>query len=274
MIYGKQDILAYFRKQSKKYFAIYKRKEESAGSPMFTNSKSDDEQGVDAESALRDFEEVLSWLQSGDYLLMLNDRPKVSERGGNRIEFRVTLEESLGNKIRDIQTAPVAGIGGTYSMEDVMSKAKIMALEEFEKLQVKKEAEDLKKKVDDLEKDLKEARQAVDDPINRFIGALSPHAPALVAGIMGTPTIPIKAAAAPFVGNAISGTRPSTATPDLVVEDNSTEDQLAEHAQQVFENFAEALEAARPSDWLVIMQKLTNVIKNNPQKFEMALNFL
>ncbi len=261
MIIGKQDIKEYFRKQGKKFFAIYRKGTVETGNPI---CKNEDKEETDPETALRDFEDWLTLLKTGDYTLIVNNVAKVSERGGNRIDFRITLDESMNNGARDI-VQPIAAISGpSYSVEEMLTKAKAMAADEFERLMAKKDAEDMKAKNIELEKELKEVRGKIDDPINKFIGALAPHAEPIIAGILGT--------SAPIRPLAVAGI--SNAKPDMHLVENSTDEEVDQHAQKVFEDYALALQTARPNDWLEILVKLTTIVKENPKKFEMALTFL
>ncbi len=201
----------------------------------------EDTANMDVNRAYESFEQDINLINNGDFELVINDIPKVSSRGGMRIDFRITLEEALSNGVRDIAVSGINGPG--FSFDEMLKKATEMAEQKFEQLQAKKEADDMRKLVTDLQTELKEAKGKVDDPINKFIGALAPHAEPIIAGLMGSPT-------KPFVGTAIGNATPSR------------------------QNYVTALQANRPNDWLEILGKLTNVINENPDKFEMALKFL
>ncbi len=259
MLYGKKDTLDYFRKIDKKYFALFKKGTIGEGNPIF---RTEEEKESTSDDALRNFEEVLNWLKSGDYSVVCNNDPKVSNRGGFREDFRITMDDSIGSQARDA----VSGIGSVSApavdVDALMAKAKQWGTEEFEKQMAKRDLEDLKKNHEQLQKDLKDATSKLDDPINKFIGALAPHADGLIGAIMGK-------TASPLLTNAVSGVRP-----DLHLDENATTEEFKDHAQTVFEDFATTLQTIKPTEWLEILVKLTTLMKNNPQKFETALNFL
>lgn len=264
MIIGKNDIKEYFKKINKKYFAIYYRGKIETGSPII---KTENEE-TDVEKTYNDFEDALSLLRAGEYSLVSNNTFKVSERGGNRIDFRITLEESMGSGIKET-TVPTAvnGIGGSYSMDDVINKAKVLAGEEFEKLMAKHDVERLKTEHAAMLKRAEEAEKKLEDPINRFIGALAPHSDKFVAGIFGTNSLP--AAIVPMT--ILPNQKISGVEHDERVVDN---DEATEQTQQIFESFVAALQVARPQDWLAILVKLTTVIQTDPDKFNTALKFI
>lgn len=254
MIAGKANITEYFRSLQKKHFALYKRGTVESGNVIY---KSNEDEGVDPQRAFEEFERILSMLSSGEYTLICNNDPKVTARGSNRVDFRITLDDSLSNKASDA-VGGVAGIGNTFTYEDVVTKAKTIAKDEFQALMDKKELEDSRAKTKELEARVAEAEKKVDDPFNKFISAVAPHAESIIGSLMGTK------GTAPLLTPAVSGVRP-----DVQLDDN-----VDQHAQQVFENFAMALQTAKPNEWLEILVKLTTLIKENPSKFETALNFL
>lgn len=260
MIYGKSDIKEYFRKIGKKYFALYKKSSVESGNAIF---KTDEDADSNTDDAFRSFEEVLNMLRTGEYTLICNNDPKVSNRGSNRVDFRISMEDSLAAGSKEAVTG-IGSVSGPVDYETMLSKAKLMASEEFEKLMAKKDLEETRKINDDLKKELKEATSRVEDPWNKFIGALAPHAEGIVGGLMGKPAV-----AAPQLAHAVSGI-----TPDLHLDENATEAEVNAHAQKVFEDFASALQTAKPNEWLQILVQLTNLIKNNPRKFDTALTFL
>ncbi len=258
MIYGKTDIKEYFKKLGKKYFAVYKKGAVDTGNAIF---KTEEDADSNADDAFRNFEEVLSMLRTGEYTLICNNDPKISTRGGNREDFRISMDDSDTEKTKDAVTG-IGGIGSTIDYDVLAVKANAIADERFEKLMAKRDLEDLKKNHEQTLKDLKDAEARVNDPWNKFIGALAPHADGIVSGLIGKP-------AAPQLSAAVSGVRP-----DLHLDENATTAEYKDHAQVVFEEFANELQTAKPNEWLEILVKLTTLIKNNPEKFATALNFL
>jgi hypothetical protein len=267
MIIGKNDIREYFKKINKKYFAIYYKGGESTGSPII---KSENEE-TDVEKTYGEFEDALSLLRAGEYTLVSNNTSKVAERGGNRINFRITLEESMSAAVKETTTpAAVGALGNTYSVEDMLAKAKIMGSEEFERLMAKHKAEQLQVAHDEFKKRAEDAEKKLEDPFNRFIGALAPHADKFVAGFIGTKPAP--AAIVPMGAGMMFPAKVSGVEHDEQLHDN--EDTSTALIQQAFEDFTTALQNARPDDWLNILAKLTKVIKEDPEKFNTALKFI
>lgn len=249
MLIGKKDTLDYFKKLDKKYFALYKKGTVDTGNAIF---RTEEDKESTPEDAYRSFEEIMQMLRTGEYTLIINNDPKVANRGGNRVDFRITMEDSLNSQSKEA----IGGVGGVYDTDTMLARAKTMATEEFERLTQKKELDDLKKNHEQLQKDLKEAQNAVQDPWNKLVGAIAPHADSLIGSLIGKPTL------TPMIKPAIGSVSP-------VVTEVTTQ-----HAQEVFEDFVTALQTAKPTEAMEILVKLTTLIKNNPEKFETALNFL
>ncbi len=107
----------------------------------------------------------------------------------------------------------------------------------------------------EVEKELKESDRRTSEPFNKFLAAAAPYSEHIVAGIMGKAPQTL----APVV---LSG------VPADAVHESDAE------AQEIFENFVQALAEAKPHTWKIILQQLTTLIKSNPTKFETALTFL
>lgn len=246
MIKGKANITTYFEQQHKPYFALfYKGKVESGHSHIVRNDK--DDADSDYDSAKRLFDEYLNLLSHGDYTLVVDDKKNVTTRGAARIDFNIPMNEATA-------TPAVSG-APALSMADVEARASQIAEQKFEQLMLKKENADLKEKNKELEKGLKEAEKSVNEPLNKFIGALAPHSETIVAGIFGKQSAPAGELAI------------SNVTPDHVAEADP-------EAQAICEEFIKTLAAAKPNEWKDILKKLTGLIKDNPGKFNMALNLL
>lgn len=252
MIKGKEPIKAYFETQGKPYFAIYYKGKVESGNSIYTNDSKgkENEIQIDFEIALRKFDELLGWLSAGDYTLIVNDKPGVTQRGCNKVDFNISVSESMPGHPGSVSPGVPAITG--VSLQEVEQKATQIAESKFRQMMQEKELQDLKERNKELEKENKELEKAKSEPINKFLGAISPHAPDIISGLMGRPM-----ASAP-----ISGIKPDeTGNTDL-------------EGQKLFEDFAESLVNARPNDWKVIIQKLTSLINNDPAKFQTALNFL
>lgn len=247
MTVGKANIQDYFDLQQQPYFAIFYKGQVEKGNPIHRNDK--DEKDYAYSDGRSEFERALNLLKQGEYTLVISDKKNVTNRGNSRMDFRVPIEESSPVT----NTPSVSGTGG-LSHADVEKMATEIAEKKFQQLMDKKDLADAKTKIAELEKENKELVKSTQEPLNKLIGALAPHSDKVVSGIFG---VPQKTAHVP-----LSGVEPDSIDgPDV-------------NAQQVCEDFVQALAEAKPSEWQSILQKLTALIKDNPQKFETALNFL
>ena len=252
MIIGKQAILEFFDMQAKPYFAVFKRGNIKAGNALDRNDK--DEQTEDEKGTTLDFtvgrerfERVLNLVSYGEYSLVLNSNANLAARGRIETDFKILITEAA-------QAAqPVAGIG-SVSTGLTKEDAEKIADERFEKQMLKRDLEDVKAKLTTAEKDLKEAERKVNDPINTLIGKVAPYSDKIIAGFFPQ-------AAAPVAQLRVSG-----------VEPHSTGDGDVD-AQVAMENFAIALQAARPNTWIEIIVKLTALAKDE-SKLAMAEKFM
>jgi hypothetical protein len=248
MIQGKTAILAYFDSIKQPYYAIFYKGQVDKGNSIFRNDK-DTERTIDYTDARMNFENNLGLLQYGDYTIVISDKHNVTTRGGNRVDFKIGLQEAAPATA----TPVVAGIGA-ISMEDVERKANEIADKRFKELMDKKDLQDTKAKLVEAEKEIKELEKKTNDPLNRLLEAAAPHSDAIISGLFGT-----KKTQAQVV---LSGTEA-----DAVGEAD-------EQSQATIENFIGALAEAKPNEWQSILVKLTSLIKNDPSKFEMALKFI
>ena len=136
MIIGKRDIQQYFDKCSKNLFKIYKAGTTNSGNPVYGNNSGDEATEVDFESAKADFMDILELLKHGDYTLILDNYKKdgiKNGKGQSRIDFRIPVSETLEAGAKNV----IAQIGnsGSFDYETMLTKAKEMAKDEFEKLE-------------------------------------------------------------------------------------------------------------------------------------------
>lgn len=255
MITGKNAILIYFESIHQPYFAIFYKGQVEKGNAIFRNDKTSekDPPAIEYGEGKQSFERTLDLLGYGDYTMVISDGRNVTTRGGSRVDFKIGLSENLAQP----QQASVNGFGiGSLTMEDVEKKANEIAEKRFEQLMDKKELRDTKARMADMEKELKEAQKSISDPINKFIGALAPHSEHIVSGLFG----PNKAATiAPVVLSGIEPHETGEGNPE---------------AQEAAEQFIGALAAAKPTEWISILHRLTYLIKTDQVKFEMALKFM
>ena len=284
MIIGKRDIQQYFDKCSKNLFKIYKAGTTNSGNPVYSNSGFDETTtDVDFESAKADFMDILELLKHGDYTLILDNYKKDGVKNGkgqSRIDFRIPVNEALEIGAKNVMEH--IGSTGVFDYETMLTKAKEMAKDEFEKLETRRLLACAEKDRDEAKKEARDYEKKLQDPFNKFIGAISPHITSIVAGITGKPgaLVPLR----------VSGVQPdqtledngyqahqesSEDHTDIIPQDmNELSDAEIQHRTEVIENFVMAISAKRPNDWLKIVEDLTRIIRDKPEKFAMALNFL
>ena len=252
MITGKIPITDYFNQVQKPYFAIFYKGQVEKGNAIFRNDKEGSEQ--DFESGRADFDRTLAFLSHGDYTVVISEKQNVTTRGANRVDFRIPVSEA----------APAAGaagiqgtgaVAGTVTLEEVERKANEIADKRFKALMAEKELTDTKAELAETKKELKEAEKKATEPWTKLVTALSPHTKNIIAGLF------------PNSGAAVANLQLSGLKPDATGEGDPD-------AQKTFEDFLEALSSACPDDWKKILVKLTNLIKESPDKFETAINFL
>jgi hypothetical protein len=248
MITGKGNIIAYFEQTAKPYFALFYKGLVEKGNTIRRNDK-DGEKDQDLAQGKECFERTLELLSYGEYTVIIGSEKDVTKRGGTRVDFKIPVSEAGATS-----AAPVAGIG-YVSADEVDTRAKSIATTMFEQLMDKRELADTKTKLAQVEKDLKEAEKKAVDPWNKFMTAVAPHSDKIIQGFFPNSTAPIAAlrvsgAEADFVGEA-----------DL-------------DGQKIVEDFTQAIAAAKPNEWKSILTKVTDLIKADPEKFEMVLKFL
>lgn len=244
MIIGKKNITDYFDQIRYPYYAIFQRGKVESGNSIFRNDKGEKEH--DVSSGREHFERSLSVLDAGEYTIIISEKPNVTTRGSNRVDFRISVNEAVPVSAN----VPVASIG-SVSIEDVDRRATEIAEKKFAELMLKKKADDLETELAETKKELREAEKRVTDPWNKFIGALAPHSEHIISGLFPAVRQPLP----------VSGIRPDETGTD-------------QDSQTVIENFITALSEAKPDDWKQILNKLTDLIQNNPSKLDLALNLL
>lgn len=248
MTQGKAQILAMYEEIKQPYFALFYKGQVEKGNAIRRNDK--EEKDYDYQEGKQAFERVLELITHGDYTIVLGDSKDVTRRGGNRFDFKIPVGEGAATAVQHI-----AAVGG-LTMEEVETRASQIAETKFNSLMDKRELADTKEKLALAEKELRETEKRIHDPFNKLVGALAPHSENIIAGIMGRKPV-------------IASTIVSGAVPDAVGEGVSDE-----AAQKSLERFVEVLSAAKPSEWVNIIDSLTNLIENQPEKFDMALTFL
>lgn len=264
MIRGKQNIKEWFVMQGRPYFKIYRGATDKInGNPVFSNH---DREGEDMESAKSYFEKCLSLISDGEFFMYSSDEEKKgSSRGRSETRFAISMNEVPSNLQQNVQQS-INGIGGQYDYETMMQKASEMAEKKFEELQTKAKLKEVQEQLAVLAKENKELTNRINQPWNKVVETITPH----IGSIMQSMGI-VKPAAMPISGiphdNHVDEHTEAVATPEM-----SQDEQQRMNA--IVHSFCEALHAQYPDTWLTIIEKLTNTIKTQPSKIDMALTFL
>jgi hypothetical protein len=257
MIQGRDNLIEWFKMQCKPYFAILRKGKEESGNVFATNKA---REGENMETASHYLQQCLNIIQSGDFLIYCAEAPdKTSSKGRSETFFSINLNDTQR------QSAPaVSGIGGpAFDYETMMQKAGEMAEKRFEELQTKAKLKEVQDKCTELAKENKDLQQKISDPWNKVINTVAPHIGAI---LQSTGVIP----ATPAVQGVVSGVDDHE---DITDNSTMTTEQL-ERMNAVVNEFCSAISHQYPANWLDIVEKLTNAIKNEPAKIDMALKFL
>jgi hypothetical protein len=259
MIIGKQNLLEWFRIQNKPNFSIFRKNKEESGNVLYTNKNRESET---METALAFLDKCLGLISSGDFFIYCHATEATSSKGRSETHFSLSSSDSVAGLQSNVQHT-INGINGAFDYETMMKKASEIAEQKFEQLQNKKDLEDSKKKLSELEKENKELTQNLQRPWNKLLGEASPYIGSIFEQL-GLKKAGM-AAALPISGVAH----------DEVLEDNDT----ATTDQEIRMNnavhaFVSALANQYPDKYINIIEQLTATIKNSPEKIDMALTFL
>lgn len=253
MIRGKDNILKWFELQNKPYYSIFRKGQEASGNFVFSNRDKEDQ---DISSANDSLNFSLSLISNGEYFIYCSDKKDASSKGRSETHFAISINETAAPA-----AAQISGTGGgAFDYETMMSKAREMATEQFEKLQLKSELANAKEKLKEVEKDNKDLQQKINAPWTKVIDQIHPYVGS-IAEQLG-----FKKSGQAFQVSALPAD-------ESLVDNEITPDQ-AENMNKVVHDFCEALQEYSPDQWLVIMARLTAAIKADPKKIEMALTFL
>lgn len=262
MINGRAKILAWFEQEENcHYWTLYKKRDHANGNYFDTNMNSGESSHSESKSRL---EKALTYIDNGDFIIVCNTEPKLTSKGRRQTDFTVNSFEN--------SPAPVASINGPGIGYVSQEQAEKIADERFTRLMEKKEYEDTKKKLVELEKETKELRVQAESGFNKLINGLAPHLGGIIKEWFPNAGNSTTAAFA----SAVHGTGDKDITDNNIQEAEviNTEDQAAERVNQLVTKFCEALMNKYPDTWLSIIEKLTNTVINEPGKIDMALKFL
>lgn len=261
MIQGKQNVIDWFKMQGKPYFSIFRKGEAQSTNVIFTNKDRED----DAESAAAYLTQCLALLKTGDFFIYCHKENTPTSKGRSETFFTIPINET---------TAPAATpavSGHNYSMEEIEAKAATIAETKFQQLMDKRELADTKKKLEEQTKEIKALKDKADAPMTAFLGSLAPYMPNIIAGIFPQQ---------PGIGNI---PQPDSKINEATQPAAELTDDDQEKAGSIIQAFCTALATRYPAqenpapgymDWLQIIEKLTGVIKNSPNKIDVALTML
>jgi len=250
MIEGRKNVNSWFEQTGKPYWIIYHKGKVESGNPSY---RSDEREGVTNTDALNELKKVLQIIGRGAYTIIASDKAQITAKGTYREDFEISVTESTeGAVIGGIQpaAAQVSGI----TAEDVAKAVK----DGIDRYRTERELEDLRKQNEDLKKEVKELEKAKNDPWNKLVTTIAPHAEPIISGLMGRPT-------AQVAGLPHSEKLDDNAT---IVETDLTPEQN-EQLSYVCSVFAK-----HDPDWLTTLKKMADKLEDSPQLLNMIKSFL
>jgi hypothetical protein len=254
MVRGSQDILSWFESSNMPYWRIYAHKGIVSGNVIM---QSDNKEGQSHGDALADLRQKLRVLNRGTFTLAAFPNP---DRLPTKGYWFTDIEITQG----DAQPAAVVGIGVPAGMSETDVQKRID--DALTKYKTEQELADLKKKTVELEKAKKELEKSVNEPWNKVIGALAPHADKIIAGIFPqTAQVAGMPAPDPEPDDNIELTEVEVIEPE--------ETALTVDQQSVLSDFVTTL-AANDADWIDTLKRLTKAINDKPSMISMVKNFI
>lgn len=235
MTTGTKKALAWFEgnyeNSSYRYWAIYYKGKVESGN-FICRSKTDDNLPFD--ESYSDLQKKMELLDRGSYTIIANDKPKVSERGGARYDFDISIaDEALKHAVNPINQQP-----GIMGFDQVNEIATNKAKELLENFKLQQENEQLKKENAELKKIDRELEQASSRRWEMAIGMLKPFAESIMAGKLNT--------------GQIAGMQPASEVPEA-------------SQQEELENICTTLEKHFPNgEWIALLKKLCVKLDNDP----------
>lgn len=239
MIKGKQAVLDYFSSVNAEndntliHFSIFKKGTIEKGYPAITTPGK--KEGWNYHQAYDFLSQWLSWQQYGEFTIVVNDREQITARGGLRQDFSIE------------QGSNVAAIAGPqFTPEDINAQVEQKVNAILEKREKEKELAELKAKLTELEKQNKELDKAANDPWNKVISGIEPYVPDILKD-MG------------IIKHKVAGIPQS----DVMPVQSETVTEQDEQIQQRSEKALGKIIAARPADWLELLERIGNALEKD-----------
>jgi hypothetical protein len=263
MIKGKQQVLEFFDQVNEAnegeyiHFSIFPKAGNSVekGNPCITTPKKESWTLSNARDLLTRW---LAMQQYGNFIFVLSaNETRKTARGSLRQDFSIE-ENSVGLH---------AVSGPSMSNEDIQKQIADGIAAALDKKERERELAELKKQVIELTREKKAFEKQAGDPWNKFIGAIQPYIPDL---LVEQGLIPKK---------AVAGVPNSQATPvheshsDHPANDAEVAEPDAE-VQQRLELVVKKFYAARPDDWLELLEMTAEAVVNNPSLADKIKIFL
>lgn len=252
MILGKKNTDTWFSFTGLKYWTIYQKGKTDSGNPSYKSTRAD---GVTHTDAVQELQRVLNIIGHGQYTIIAHESASPSTKGNHREDFEISVNESNG--AHPMQAEAVSG-----TPVDVKGEIK-RAMDEYKR---ELEVQDLRKKLDEVTKEKKELEKSSGDPLNKFIGAISPYTEHIVRAVF------------PGATAAVAGVSVAT---DL--EDNSdiqeaeviegVEQELTPEQTDRLSNVV-TMFAKHDTDWLGTLERMAAKLESNPQILNMIKSFI
>ena len=256
MITGRQNVIQYAQSlpdkdgQNYAYWKIYQLGRSGGGNPSYMAPQ---HEGLTKMESIQSLQNVLSIIGWGKYSISFSTDSGKTPKGSFTEEFEIPVAEPM-NMQPGIYGPPQPAVQGMSKDE-----AKEMATDMFNQLMLKQKADDLDKKVKELEKENKELQASVDGPLNQFMGYLAPH--------IGSILKPQQAAAAPM---ASIGTLDVAHEPVPAATQDEMEEQLGARIVAVLDRVKEHFE----TDPVEFLEKLVAKLEENPSMVGLVKGFI
>lgn len=254
MIEGRKNVSAWFEQTGKPYWIIYHKGKVESGNPSY---RSDEREGVTNTDALGELKKILQIIGRGAYTIIASDKAQITAKGTYREDFEISVTESQDSAAVS-GVASGAAVTTGFTMEDVKKAAQEASREAVESYKRERELEDLRKENAELKKDVKELEKAKNDPWNKVMTAIAPHAEPIISGFMGRPTAQV----AGLPAN------------DKLEDNNALEetDLTPEQVEQL--SYVCSVFAKHDPDWLNTLNKMADKLEENPQLLNMIKSFI
>ena len=227
------------------YWTVYKKGTVEKGYPVYTTPT---KEGWNFFQSYELLQKWLGWQQFGEFTLIVNDSSKISNRGAIKQDFTI-----------DAIAGPVQVAGPVYDPAEIEGKIQKGIADALERIDKERELKEFREKAAKLETENKKLEKLANSPMNTLIGEIKPYIPDLLqeAGI---------------IKQKVAGIPASTAQP--VSGPDHPENEVDTEIQNRLEIVVKKFHAARPNDWLELLELIADAVEKNPGLADKVKMFL